>query len=340
MFTAILVAMVGVYALANFGVVDMSLVWINPTFMWAQVVGGFLLGTGFIMSGLCPGTSVVSAASGRWDAVVTIGGIFAGTSLFAVAVDFVPGMDALYHAGDMGVSTLPAVVGMPPLVLTLVVVVVAGIAFIAAEKIEARFHGRRPEIELAPRPRPRMKFATAATLAAATLLGLGAVWLPDAQPATPTIEAIAALDLAERIIAGDPTLLIIDVRSDDAGDRTRIPGAYPAPDAETLIGLLQSAPAGMQVILHGASHETEYASAGWPSRLKYAYIEGGFERWSADVLRPAAPAGASLEDRERVARQNQIAAWFTGAVQAPSAAAPPSAMPAGGGAPKKKAGGC
>jgi hypothetical protein len=339
MFTAILVAMVGVYGLANFGLVDMSLVWINPTFMWAQVVGGFLLGAGFIMSGLCPGTSVVSAASGRWDAVVTIGGIFIGTAAFALAVDFVPGMDALYRAGDMGVSTLPAVFGMPPLVLALVVVVVAGTAFVAAEKIEARFQGRRPGIELAPRPRPRMKFATAGVLAAATLLGLGAVWLPDSQPSTPTIEAIAPLDLAERMIAGDPTLMIVDVRTDDTIEE-RIPGAYPAPDAEVLLGLLQNAPAGMQVVVYGAGHHTHYASAGWPPRLTYAYVEGGFEQWSAEVLVPAAPRSASLEDRERAARQNQIAAWFTGSVQAPSAAAPPPAMPAGGGAAKKKAGGC
>jgi hypothetical protein len=239
----------------------------------------------------------------------------------------------------MGVSTLPAVLGMPPLVLALVVVVVAGIAFIAAEKIEARFQGRRPQIELAPQPRPRMKFATAGTLVAATLLGLGAIWMPDAQLAAPTIDAIGPLDLARRIIAGEPTLMIIDVRTGDTVEE-RIPGAYPAPDAGTLSGLLTSAPAGMQIVLYGAGEDTQYASAGWPARLSYASVEGGFERWTAEVLTPAVPASTSLEDRERVARQNQIAAWFTGAVQAPSAAAAPPAMPAGGGAAKKKAGGC
>ena len=72
MFTAILVAMVGLYTLNGLGLVDMSMMWINPTFMWAQLIGGFLLGTGFILSGLCPGTSVVSAASGRIDAVSDI----------------------------------------------------------------------------------------------------------------------------------------------------------------------------------------------------------------------------------------------------------------------------
>ena len=76
MFTAILVALTGVYTLAGLGVVDLSAIWINPTFLWAELVGGFLLGLGFIMSGLCPGTSLVSAASGRLDAVVTVVGFF------------------------------------------------------------------------------------------------------------------------------------------------------------------------------------------------------------------------------------------------------------------------
>ncbi|MGD8322064.1 MAG: YeeE/YedE thiosulfate transporter family protein, partial [Gemmatimonadota bacterium] len=101
MFTAILVAMVGLYTLSGLGLVDLSRLWINPTFMWSQLLGGFVLGMGFIMSGLCPGTSVVSAASGRWDAVVAMVGIFIGTGVFALAVAWIPALDALYHAGSM-----------------------------------------------------------------------------------------------------------------------------------------------------------------------------------------------------------------------------------------------
>ena len=87
MFTAILVAMVGLYGLASLGLVDMSMIWINPTFIPAQAVGGFLLGVGFIMSGLCPGTSVVSMVSGRIDGWVTFAGIFLGIVLFTLTVD-------------------------------------------------------------------------------------------------------------------------------------------------------------------------------------------------------------------------------------------------------------
>lgn len=51
--------------------------------------------------------------------------------------------------------------------------------------------------------------------------------------------------------------------------------------------------------------------------------------------------GTRLAERERIERQNQISAYFTGAaVQTTTTSAPPPAMPMGGGAKKKKAGGC
>ena len=167
MFTAILVAMVGLYALNGLGLVDMSMMWINPTFMWAQVIGGFLLGVGFILSGLCPGTSVVSAASGRLDAVVAFVGIFIGTAMFAIAVDAVPGMEALYNGGSMGVSVLPELLAVPAPLFVLGVVIMAGAAFIGAEKVEKIFQRKYGMIDLAPRVTrrtPRLKFAVAGSL--------------------------------------------------------------------------------------------------------------------------------------------------------------------------------
>ena len=111
MFTAILVAMVGVFGLASVGMVDVSMLWINPTFIPAQAVGGFLLGIGFIMSGLCPGTSVVSMVSGRIDGWVTFVGIFLGIGLFTLTVDWFPGLQALYMAGSGEVSLLHEIFG-------------------------------------------------------------------------------------------------------------------------------------------------------------------------------------------------------------------------------------
>lgn len=41
-----------------------------PTLEVATLVGGFLLGTGLVIGGYCPGTALVAAASGKIDAVI------------------------------------------------------------------------------------------------------------------------------------------------------------------------------------------------------------------------------------------------------------------------------
>jgi uncharacterized membrane protein YedE/YeeE/rhodanese-related sulfurtransferase len=340
MFTAILVAMVGLYTLAGVGWVDLSRLWINPTFVWAQVVGGFLLGIGFIMSGLCPGTSVVSAASGRWDGVVTIVGIFIGTGAFAIAIDLVPGLDALYHAGDMGVSVLPELLMLPTLPFVLVVVLVAGIAFVGAEALERTFRTGPRELEHSPRPMPLMKFGLAGALTLVLVVGLGLAPAPSDDPVYRPIaaEPVAPMTLAERIIAGDPELMIVDVRQ-DAEDR--IPGAYAIALDSTARAVLAAASTGTEVVVVDANGTLGAVPSAWPDRPVYRVVQGGWSGWAAEVLTPATPTRATAEALERARYQNGIAAFFSGAApQTPQAAAPPPAIPTGGGGAKPQRGGC
>ena len=67
MFSAILVAMLGVFWLGRIGVLDLSRVYVPETFLLPQLVGGVVFGAGFVVAGLCPGTSCVAAATGRVD---------------------------------------------------------------------------------------------------------------------------------------------------------------------------------------------------------------------------------------------------------------------------------
>ncbi|HSM05891.1 MAG TPA: YeeE/YedE thiosulfate transporter family protein [Longimicrobiales bacterium] len=339
MFTAILVAMVGYYTVAGLGWVDPTLMWVNPTFLPAQVVGGFLLGAGFIMSGLCPGTSVVSAASGRWDAVVTMGGILVGTLVFVVAVEVFPALDALYHAGDMGVSVLPTLLGVPPMAFALGVVVVAGVAFVVAEKVEAHFAARAEALPLAPRARPRMKLQLAGALAIAAVLGIGAGFVPRAEATPPPLATIDPLTLAEDVIAGDADLMILDLR--DGEPDAYLPGAYPAADPEMALQLLRSAPDGMRVVVFDARGTLERLPPEWPARLRYEALEGGFFGWEFQVLTPAPDASIRLTDRDWTERQRQISAYFTGAaVESSGGMAPPPAILGGNAGKKPKGGGC
>jgi uncharacterized membrane protein YedE/YeeE/rhodanese-related sulfurtransferase len=339
MFTAILVAMVGLYGLASVGLVDMSMVWISPTFVPAQVVGGFLLGVGFIMSGLCPGTSVVSMVSGRIDGWVTFVGIFAGIALFTFTVDWVPGLQALYLAGSGEVSLLHEVLGVPALVLSLIMVAGALLAFVGAEKVEAIFQSKRRPVELTPEPRPRMKLVMGGSLAilAMAMLTAGS---PGGDEGPIPMAPMAPLSLAEDLIEREPGILILDLRSEPEAAKG-IPGAVAGADPDAAVDLLTGSPAGTVVVVYDETGTMVEAPPGWPKVLEYRFLEGGLVGWQNEVLTPAELLVNSLAERERVQRQNQIAAFFSGAaVQSSSVAAPPPMMPAGGAGKKPKSGGC
>jgi len=81
-FTAGLTAMIGVMAFDYFGLIDMSLVYINPTFLHSAIVGGFLMGLGFVLGGFCPGTSICAAAIGKIDAMIFVVSAVIGVLIF------------------------------------------------------------------------------------------------------------------------------------------------------------------------------------------------------------------------------------------------------------------
>ena len=55
MFTAIIVAMTLVFLSSAVGLLDYKLVWVPPTYLWPGIVGGLIMGVGFIIGGFCPG---------------------------------------------------------------------------------------------------------------------------------------------------------------------------------------------------------------------------------------------------------------------------------------------
>ncbi len=134
MFTAIIVAMSGLLLLNWMGLLDLNKIYIIPTYFWAQLAGGAFLGLGFALGGYCPGTSFVSAATGKIDGMVFVLGVFIGTMSFGdVFYDWLKG---LYYAGDMGKITLPELFGLNAGVVAFIIIVIALISFWLAEKAE------------------------------------------------------------------------------------------------------------------------------------------------------------------------------------------------------------
>lgn len=120
MFSTVVVGMVGVYLLKDFGLVKLS---VKPTLLGANILGGLIFGIGWGLLGYCPGTSAGALGEGRWDAVWGILGMLVGAALYAEAFPFMK--KTVLTWGDLGKLTLPDALGVSPWVIIPVFAVAA-----------------------------------------------------------------------------------------------------------------------------------------------------------------------------------------------------------------------
>ncbi|MCX7959667.1 MAG: YeeE/YedE thiosulfate transporter family protein, partial [Deltaproteobacteria bacterium] len=137
-FTAGVVAMVGVLMLFHFGLLDINLIYINPTFVWSAIAGGLIMGLGFVLGGFCPGTSVCAAAIGKIDAMIFIGGAFIGVLIFAEGY---PLFESLYKAAYLGNPRISDTLGISPNLFAFLLTFIALAAFYAVTLIEKKVNG-------------------------------------------------------------------------------------------------------------------------------------------------------------------------------------------------------
>lgn len=145
MFSAIVTAMIGLFYFAWIGWLDLSLIYIGNTYLVPQIVGGFILGVGFTIGGYCPGTSFVSASTGRKDGIVFILGILFGIFVFG---EIFPLIEDFYNSTNLGRVTLPDALGLSYGMVVFLVVLMAIGAFALAgwgEKVMSKKTGRGVE---------------------------------------------------------------------------------------------------------------------------------------------------------------------------------------------------
>lgn len=160
MFTAIAVAMTLLFGAVGLGVLNFSQVWVNPTYLGSGLVGGLIMGVGFIVGGFCPTTSLASASTGRIDGMLFMLGGFVGAFLFGETQHY---FDQWYNeSGYYGRLTLDQVLGVSQPALVLSIVLVALFLFWGSEHLERVFGGR----DMSQEPKLR-KFGAAALFAAA-----------------------------------------------------------------------------------------------------------------------------------------------------------------------------
>ncbi len=134
MFSAIVTAMLGLYLLDAIGFMPLGNIGIIPTYLLPQLVGGLLLGAGFIIGGYCPGTSIVGVASGKIDAALFVFGILLGSLGFTVSYDSLAGF---HNTTAWGRVLLHEFFHIPSGLMVVAVALFAVGAFWATSKIEA-----------------------------------------------------------------------------------------------------------------------------------------------------------------------------------------------------------
>src|SRR3990172_3627902 len=160
MFGAIVVAMLGIFLMTGLGLLDYNLIWVNPTYLWPGIIGGLIMGVGFIVGGLCPGTSLGALATLQIDGLFYALGVFFGIFLFGETVD---NFSIFWNSSYLGRLTLMDVFHLDAGVVVLLVVLMALGMFAGAELLERIFGKRNLRLE------PKARFAGAAARMAVAL---------------------------------------------------------------------------------------------------------------------------------------------------------------------------
>lgn len=130
MFTAILVGMVGIYLLLDFGIITKIY---YREFIWGgTIIGGLLFGAGWALVGYCPGTAWGALAEGRYDAGIALLGMIIGGILVAEAYPWL--QQTVLSWGNLGSVSLPELLGINHWIIILFMVAVGLLLFRWIEK--------------------------------------------------------------------------------------------------------------------------------------------------------------------------------------------------------------
>ena len=136
MFSAIVTGMLGLWGLSLAGIIDISEVYMLPTFLLPMAVGGIIFGLGMVIGGYCPGTAAAAVATGKIDGIVFIVGFLIGSLVFG---DFFPVWGDFYNSNYLGVFRLDQWLGVSLGVAVLGIVLIAVGGTIGMRYLQNRF---------------------------------------------------------------------------------------------------------------------------------------------------------------------------------------------------------
>lgn len=314
-FTAAVTATSGVLLLGYLGLLDLDVIFVNPTWLWPAVVGGAIMGAGFILGGYCPGTSICAAAIGKIDAMFFVGGGLLGVFGFA---ELFPAVKAFYESSALGPIKVYDSLGLSQGLFVFLLIAIAVTAFAVTTIIERRVAGASA---------PSHEFTTRwHALAGVGVIALGVMlWnLPDrkthmiarvsdpAYLAAHPAEVMDVDELAFRIVDRDPRLQVVDIRPADVFAKSSLPGAsnlamreFFGRDAMPVLS-----PRHVKKVIVGTTQAEAQAAALLLSDLGYENIvvlQGGYEAFASTFLgasaAPASDGGRWAADVTRFRQQ-------------------------------------
>jgi hypothetical protein len=231
-FTGGVTAMIGVLWFGHMGILDLSLIYINPTFLVSALVGGAIMGLGFIIGGFCPGTSVCAAAIGKLDGLAFVFGSALGVLVFAEGY---PMFEKIYTAEAWGPVLMNEQLGMSKIVFAFILTAFAFIAFYFTRRIENRVNKIETRFE------KKKIIAYSSAIAFAFLVLAVVAFLPDSESRMQskiakalekqdfTTVMVPADKLADQIVNNYYKINVIDVRDSAAFSAYHLPFAINIP---------------------------------------------------------------------------------------------------------------
>jgi rhodanese-related sulfurtransferase len=301
MFTAIVVAMVLTFGAVGLGLLDFGQVWVNPTYLSSGILGGLIMGVGFIVGGFCPTTSLASASTGKIDGMFFVAGGFIGAFLFGETEQYFTNW--YNNSGYFGRLTLMDVFNLPTGVIVLLVVLMALFMFWGSEQLE-RIVGKK---DMSKQPKIRIYAAGGLVVAALAVLVIGspsteakysrakinrtvnevAVVLGADEALVQRQMQIVPAELFKTMNDDKLDLTMIDVRPEVDFNLFHIRRALniPMADLKTLIPslLVGAAPNTVYVVI---SNDEDLSTTAWKTlvgeSVSNVYIlEGGINNWIA-----------------------------------------------------------
>jgi rhodanese-related sulfurtransferase len=317
MFTAIVVAMVLTFGAVGLGILDFGQVWVNPTYISSGILGGLIMGVGFIVGGFCPTTSLASASTGKIDGMFFVAGGFIGAFLFGETEQLFTNW--YNNSGYYGRLTLMDVFHLPTGVVVLLVVLMALFMFWGSEQLE-RIIGKR---DMTREPKLRLYGAAGLLVLALAVVFIGS---PTTEQKYTRIKINRTINeqtvvlsadeaLAQRQVQIQPAelfksmnddtlkLTVIDVRPENDFNLFHIRRSVNTAEAQikALVPslLTGAAPNSVHVVI---SNDEELSTRVWKTLVAEAVpnvyiLEGGVNNWisvfgkdDASIVRSDAPA--------------------------------------------------